>query len=104
MNLGKPSRGEIWVLNLDPARGREQAGNRPALIISVDAFNQCSADLVAVVPITSKSKGIPFHVAVGPPEGGLRQMSFIKCEDVRSVSTIRLQERWGVVGPKTLAA
>ena len=86
MSLPRPSRGEIWFLNLDPTQGREQAGSRPALVISVDAFNQGPADLVVVLPVTSVAKGIPFHVPVSPPEGGVRQPSFIKCEDVRSIS------------------
>jgi mRNA interferase MazF len=104
MSVAKPSRGEIWFLNLDPTRDREQAGSRPALVISVDAFNHGPADLVVVLPVTSKAKGISFHVALAPPEGGVRQASFIKCEDVRSVSRARLRERWGMVAPNTLAA
>ncbi len=99
-----PSRGEIWFLNLDPTQGREQAGSRPALVISVDAFNHGPADLVVVLPVTFVAKGIPFHVAVSPPEGGVRQPSFIKCEDVRSVSRSRLRERWGRIGQQTMAA
>lgn len=104
MSLPKPSRGEIWFLNLDPAQGREQAGSRPALIISVDAFNHGPADLVVVLPVTSAAKGIPFHVPVLPPEGGVQKPSFIKCEDVRSVSRARLRERWGTVGEQTMTA
>lgn len=104
MSFPKPSRGEVWFLNLDPGRAREQVGSRPALVISVDAFNYGPADLVVVLPVTSKAKGVPFHVAVAPPEGGVRQPSFIKCEDVRSVSRARLLERWGTVTPDTLAA
>jgi mRNA interferase MazF len=103
MNLPKPSRGEIWFLNLDPTQNREQAGSWPALVISVDAFNQGPADLVVVLPVTSVAKGIPFHVPVSP-EGGVRQPSFIKCEDVRSVSRSRLQERWGAIGAQTMTA
>jgi mRNA interferase MazF len=104
MSLSKPSRGEIWFLNLDPTQGREQAGSRPALVISVDAFNHGPADLLVVLPVTSVAKGIPFHVAVAPPEGGVRQPSFIKCEDLRSVSRSRVRERWGTIGPQTMAA
>lgn len=104
MSFPKPSRGEIWILNLDPTRDREQAGSRPALVISVNAFNHGPADLVVILPVTSRAQGIPFHVALAPPEGGVRQPSFIKCEDVRSVSKSRLLERWGVVTPPTMAA
>lgn len=67
----QPARGEVWSVNLDPSKGREQAGRRPALILSVDQFNHGPAELVVVIPITSKAKGIPFHVSVNPPEGGL---------------------------------
>jgi mRNA interferase MazF len=97
-----PSRGDVWLVSLDPTKGREQAGSRPALIISVDIFNHGPAELAIVIPITSKSKGIPLHVQIDPPEGGLRQLSFAKCEDIRSVSTGRLLERWGRVSDDTL--
>src|SRR5204862_2444879 len=53
-----PIRGEVWMLNFDPTRGHEQAGTRPALIISVDVFNAGPADLVIVLPITSRSKRV----------------------------------------------
>jgi mRNA interferase MazF len=101
MNL-EPSRGEVWVVSLDPTKGREQAGKRPALVLSVDHFNKGPADLIVVLPITSKAKGIPFHVNVRPPEGGLKQESFIKCEDVRSISKERLLQRLGAVTTRTM--
>ncbi|MEA5517357.1 type II toxin-antitoxin system PemK/MazF family toxin [Limnoraphis robusta] len=97
-------RGEIWLVDLNPVRGREQAGKRPCLIISVNLFNQGASGLVVVLPITSKQKGVPFHVEINPTEGGVRVKSFIKCEDVRSISVERLDQRWGVVSSTTLAA
>jgi len=97
-----PSRGEIWLVDLNPVRGREQAGRRPALIVSVDEFNHGPADLVVVLPITSRAKGIPWHVVVEPPEGGVQRRSFIKCEDVRSISKERLIERWDRVRKETM--
>lgn len=62
-----PSRGEVWMVDLDPTKGHEQAGRRPGLVVSVDLFNHGPADLVVLVPITSKAKGIPFHVEVNQP-------------------------------------
>jgi len=100
----QPSRGDIWLVTLDPVKGREQAGKRPALVFSVDLFNHGPADLVVVIPITSKSKGIPFHVSVKSPEGGLKQESFIKCEDVRSISKERLVNRFGAITQRTMMA
>jgi mRNA interferase MazF len=56
------------------------------------------------LPMTTKSKGVRSHVAVQPPEGGLRKPSFIKCEDVRSVAVERLGKRMGAVSPHTMAS
>jgi len=67
-------------------------------------FNQGASGLVIVLPITSKDQGIPFHVELNPPEGGLKVRSFVKCEDVRSISVERLEKRWGAVLAETLAA
>lgn len=102
MNV-KPARGEIWLVDLNPTRGHEQAGKRPALVISVDLFNAGPAGLVVVLPITTKDKKIPLHVRINPPEGGVRETSFIKCEDIRSVSTERLLARLGEVSQDTIS-
>jgi mRNA interferase MazF len=99
-----PRYGEVWLADLDPTVGREQAGRRPVLVISDDLFNSSLAGLVIVVPLTTKEKGIPTHVKVAPPEGGLKQVSFIKCEDVRSVAKERLVQRYGPVSSATLEA
>jgi mRNA interferase MazF len=100
--MAEPSRGDIWTLDLDPTRGHEQAGRRPALIVSVDQFNQGPADLLVVLPITSKAKGIPLHVRIASPEGGVKTPSYVKCEDIRSVSKQRLAQCWGRVSPETM--
>lgn len=101
--MAEPSRGEIWLVDLNPVRGHEQAGIRPGLVISVDTFNYGPAGLVVVIPITTKEKGIPFHVEISPPEGGVEHKSFIKCEDVRSVAKERLVKCLGRVRRATLA-
>lgn len=100
MNI--PTRGEVWIVNLNPTKGHEQAGYRPGLVISVDTFNHGPAGLVVIIPITTKEKGIPFHVPIEPPEAGMSKKSFIKCEDVRSVSTERLSKCLGMVSPEIL--
>jgi mRNA interferase MazF len=97
-----PARGEIWTADLDPTRGREQAGRRPVLVVSTDRFNQSAAELVVIVPVTSKQKGVPWHVPVRPPEGALRTTSYVMCEAVRCVARERLTRRLGRVQPPTL--
>ena len=98
-----PSRGEIWMVDLNPVRGHEQAGCRPCLVVSVDLFNHGPAELVVVLPITSREKKIPFHIPVEPEESGLKLKSYIKCEDVRSISKDRLAEQRGTVSPGVMA-
>ena len=102
MATAKPSLGEVWFVALDPTQGREQAGTRPALVVSVDEFNHGPAELALVVPITNREKGIALHVPIEPPEGGWNVRSFAKPEDLRSVSTGRLVKRSGSVAPETL--
>jgi mRNA interferase MazF len=80
----------VWLVDPNPSRGHEQAGRRPALVVSADAFNRSRAGLVFVVPLTSRARGIPTHVEVRPPDGGLNETSWARCEDLRSVSTERL--------------
>jgi mRNA interferase MazF len=104
MSTTNPARGEVWMVDFDPTKGHEQAGRRPALVVSVDAFNKSPAGLAIVLPITSKAKGIRSHVEVNPQEAGLTVKSFIKCEDIRSVAKERLFRRRGSVSPQTLAA
>jgi mRNA interferase MazF len=99
-----PLRGDVWLVDLNPTRGHEQAGRRPGLVVSVDSFNRGPAGLVVILPITSKAKGIPFHVEMDLSEEGLTQRSFIKCEDVRSVARERLFKRMGRVSEEVMGA
>ena len=99
-----PARGEVWWAVLDPTRGREQAGRRPVLIVSVDRYNGGGADLVITMPITSRLRGIPYHVTVQPPEGGLTAPSAILCDAVRSIAKERLESHLGTVSQSTMAA
>lgn len=96
------ARGEIWVTELDPTRGREQQGTRPALVVSADPLNHGPAQLVVLVPLTRSDRGIPLHVKIDPPNGGVRGTSFAMCEAVRSVSKERLVRKWGKVDAATM--
>ncbi len=101
--MALPSRGEVWEVDLGPTHGREQAGKRPALVVSVNQLNRGPAGLAIVLPTTAQRKGIRFHVEIAPPEGGLRRASFVKPEHIRSVSVERLGRRLGEVSAQTLA-
>jgi mRNA interferase MazF len=100
-----PAHGEIWVTAFDPAPpavGHEQAGTRPALVISTDSYNSGPARLVVVIPMTTRPSLRPLHTPVDPPEGGLRRPSTLLCDQLRNVAHARLLERWGRLSPATL--
>jgi len=97
-------RGEVWLFALDPTVRHEQQGTRPALVVSSDRFNQSGAQLVVIVPITSKERRFLPRPKVDPPEGGLSLTSWIITEQVRAVSVTRAQKRLGVVSSAILSA
>jgi len=99
-----PRRGDVWLANLDPVRGHEQGGKRPALILSTDSFNTAPSQLVALLPLTTRDRGLPIHVRLTPPEGGLLRPSVILCDQLRIASHERLDRKLGQVSPMTLAA
>jgi mRNA interferase MazF len=98
-----PRRGEVWLVRLDPTKGHEQAGVRPALIVTVDSFNASPAGLVTVLPVTSKSRALRTRVEIKPPEGGLNLPSFVIVEQTRTISTQRLVKALGLVKSETMA-
>lgn len=92
-----PERGDVWDVNLDPVLGHEQAGKRPCLVISVDDYNHGPAGLVAVVPLTSRNRGIPLHVPIEPPNGGTTVPSMVMCDQIRTISNRRLIKKRGSI-------
>lgn len=77
-----PKRGDIVWLSFNPQAGHEQAGRRPALIISPEIYNT-RTELCLCVPITSKIKSLPFEVALlsGLPINGVVLSDHIKSLD-----------------------
>ena len=76
-----PDRGDAIWLEFSPQSGREQAGHRPALVISPAAYNG-KVGLALVCPITSVAKGYPFEVAI--PEG-LAVHGVILADQIKSI-------------------
>jgi mRNA interferase MazF len=85
-----PDRGDIVWLDFDPQAGREQAGRRPALILSPASYNG-KVGLVICCPITSRVKGLPFEVAIPP---GLGVTGVILSDHVKSLDWRRRRAEW----------
>jgi mRNA interferase MazF len=101
-------RGEIWQVDLDPARGSEANKQRPAVVVSNDRANATATHLgrgvVTVVPVTRNiAKIYPFQVLLSSSATGLAVDSKAQAEQIRSIATERLLHRIGRVSPVELA-
>ena len=96
-----PKRGEVWLVNWDPARVSEQAGKRPALVIQNDIGNE-KAPTTIVAAISSSVKRYPMNVQMNPPEGGLDHPSIIKTSQILTISKERLEKRLGRISGDSL--
>ena len=76
-----PKRGDVVWLSFTPQSGHEQAGLRPALTLSPEAYNR-KAGLALFCPITTKAKGYPFEV---PLPAGLKASGVVLSDQARSL-------------------
>lgn len=87
-------RGEIRWADLDPVRGREQAGRRPVLILSHDVFNDRSGTVIAVA-ITSQPQRAGFPLTLELKSASLPKQSWVKISQIRVLSVERLGQFLG---------
>ncbi len=78
-----PERGDIVWLSFDPQAGHEQAGHRPALVLSPKAYN-ARTGLMLCCPMTTKIKGYPFEVAVSGSTPSAALADQLKSLDTRA--------------------
>ncbi len=86
----------VWV-DLDPVRGREQAGRRPALVIASDAFLEQADTLAIIVPATSTDRGWPNHVLLRGEDLVLDADTFAMTEQPRTITRDRILKLSGFV-------
>jgi mRNA interferase MazF len=95
-------RGEIRWAELNPVRGREQAGRRPVLILSHDVFNERSGAVIAMA-LTSQEPRAGFPLTLESKAAGLAKRSWIKISQVRTLSVDRLGARLARASDEELA-
>jgi mRNA interferase MazF len=94
-------RGDIAWADLDPVKGRGQAGRRPVLILSHDIFNERSGTVIAMA-LTSQPQRAGFPLALELDIKGLPKKSWLKISQVRTPSTQRIGGRLSRVPPEVL--
>ena len=85
-------RGDVYWVDLEPTKGREQAGRRPVLVLSHEVFNSHSGTVIALA-ITSQPQRAGFPLTYVLPEKLLPKPSWVKISQIRTLSTERLSHR-----------
>ena len=95
-------RGEIRWADLTPARGHEQAGLRPVIVLSQDVFNERSGTVIALA-ITSQPQRAGFPLTLELHSRGLPKRSWVKISQIRTLSTDRIGKKIGRASEEELA-
>ena len=98
-------RGEIWLANLNPTRGSEQAGTRPVLIFQNDIISKYTTTILAI-PLTTNLRraSLPSCIQISRDEGGLSSDSVALCHQLRVLDKTRLLRKLGTVSEQTISA
>jgi mRNA interferase MazF len=94
-------RGDIVWAELDPVRGREQAGQRPVVVVSADIFNARSGTVIAMA-ITSQPQHVGFPLTLELSSTKLPKRSWVKISQVRTLSVDRIGKKLGRTAPEEL--
>ncbi len=94
-----PSRGEVYLVELDPTRGSEIRKTRPCLIVSPDELNH-HLRTVIVAPLTTGGRPYPWRI----PARFQRRAGVVALDQLRTVDAERLARRLGAIAPETLTA
>ena len=95
-------RGEIRWADLNPTRGREQAGLRSVLVLSQDVFNERSGTVIAMA-ITSQTQRAGFPLTLELEGAGLPKRSWVKISQIRTLAVERVGKRLGRASAEQLA-
>lgn len=91
----------MWI-ELDPVRGREQSGRRPALVVASDLYLEQANTLMVIVPATTTARGWPNHIPLRGPQLGLSRATFAMTEQHRTVTRDRVVGHIGTVDAQTM--
>jgi mRNA interferase MazF len=97
-------RGEVWLADLNPTQGSEQAGIRPIIIFQNDLISQFSTTIIAI-PLTTNQRraALPICLPIEQGNGGLSQDSVALCFQMRVLDKMRLIRQLGQLSPEVIA-
>ena len=95
-------RGEIRWADLNPVRGREQAGLRPVLVLSHDVFNERSGTVIAVA-LTSQPQRAGFPLTLELQAAKLPKRSWVKISQIRTLAVERIGAKLGRASPEEIS-
>lgn len=97
-------RGEVWLADLNPTQGSEQAGIRPVIIFQNDLVSQFSTTTIAI-PLTTNQRraALPICLMIEQGNGGLSQNSVALCFQMRVLDKTRLIRKLGILNPETIS-
>jgi mRNA interferase MazF len=99
-----PTSGDVVRLDLGSPSGREAGFRHPAVLVTAQRILDASPNVIHVVPLTSAARGFGSEVSIEPDaRNGLGHTSAAQCQHIRAVSTDRVEEVSGNVGPLVLA-
>ena len=94
-----PTRGDVFLIELDPTRGSEIRKTRPCLVVSPNELNQHLHTMI-VAPMTTGGQAYPWRVRCRFRD----RTGFVALDQIRTVDSARLVRRLGRISPGTLAA
>ena len=103
---GRPLRGMVLEVDLDPVLGHEQGRSRPCVVVQNNAGNRFSS-MTIVVPLTGAvhlAAPSPIYVLVKKGDGGIRKDSIVLTDQIRAVDFERVRRSFGVLSPETMKA
>lgn len=98
-------RGEVWLADLNPTKGSEQAGVRPVIVFQNNVISKFSTT-VLTIPLTTNLRraSLPTSIQINKGEAGLDETSVALCHQLRVLDKTRLLKRLGAVSPEILSA
>jgi mRNA interferase MazF len=100
---GECRKGDVYWVDWEPARGVEQRGRRPALIVQNDVGNRSApSTVIAAISSAPIKKAYPFVVCLPLGEANLSKESFVNCAQLLTIDQGRLLQKLGRLSPQLI--